>query len=166
MFSVAVRILIDIHGSSAVSNWIDKLRSDRETQKAQERREQEWQLHCAELIRAKAPDLWAALVEQIASDVREINATIHGVSLEFNDHNSKTHFDVSNPSLQRNFSAYWRPDISEVGLEFRNRPDPLSSVHSIKDQIGFAVVGQDVHPRYGGFCTISSISEWLIKRIL
>lgn len=152
-----------------MSDWIDDLKRAEETKDRAQRQSEEWRLRCDRLIAAKAPDLWRALVERVASDVKRLAEEFpdrDSMRLEFVER-SEDHFRLTNPSQHQNFMAVWVPNERIISLEFRNRPDALSDMQVRRDTIRFFVTNQDdVQMKFGGTVLLESISERLIKEVL
>jgi hypothetical protein len=58
-----------------MSDWIKELKSAADAATSKKGHEAEMRLHCAEVIRARAPAFWQALVERLQTDCPRLNDT-------------------------------------------------------------------------------------------
>ena len=62
-------------GGTLVSDWIKRMKQGDDDARRRGELDNGLRLHCASVIKAKAPMLWASIVEKVEADCREINQT-------------------------------------------------------------------------------------------
>jgi hypothetical protein len=58
-----------------MSDWIDKLAEKDKAQAESRRTQEEFRLHCAKVINAKAPEWWSAVIERLQTDCSKLKNT-------------------------------------------------------------------------------------------